>query len=593
MKKIFKLVVMACMTIVIVAVVSVDASAAGSYRRTYGDLTYLIRYKHVDTDIVYATVDSCSTTATNIDIPSEIEGQPVTGIGYSAFAHCDNLLSVTIPDSVRSINESAFNDCSNLECINFSNVLVIGKGAFQNCVSLKKIDLPKSLISIKDFAFYGCKNLENITIPESVENLGEHAFAACYNLTSITLPNNIISISRSVFASCDKLEKVEIPSSVKSIEAYAFESCDRITDITIPKSVLSIGNGAFEGCDNLAAVYYTGTKDEWNRIDIGNNNDKLKNANIETIEIQASGTCGESLIWNLYEDGALAIIGSGKMWEWEYYNTAPWHSYRNMIKSVEFSNDVTTIGAYAFSYCERLLSVQIPDSLTAIGSHSFYNCNILSNIELSDNITTIGAYAFSGCSSLKNVIIPKNVKFIENGVFNDCRSLSYVKIPDGVSLIGNYAFTNCRNLSILYIPSSVIEIGNEAFDGCDKYFNIECRPASYAAYYAEENDVYYNVVGYDEKMYSNVFSTQKGVTIFVDVFRALIDANVNSGRVVLALYDSEGTMIEFITANALAQRQHPTTSFVVDMKGVSYYKVFLFDIAISLKPLCQNINCFA
>ena len=241
-------------------------------------------------------------------------GDGVTFIGDWAFGGCSSLTSITIPDSVTSIGAGAFGDCNGLTSISVDpqnqayhsagnclietqsktliagcetsvipadgSVTSIGESAFDDCVSLKSITIPDSVTSIGDRAFWRCRSLTSITIPDSVTSIGESAFYNCDGLTSIVIPDSITSIGDWAFGDCLRLTSVAIGNGVTSIGDWAFHGCSSLTSITIPDSVTSIGDSAFYSCDSLETVYYRGSEEEWNEIEIGEWNDDLENANI-------------------------------------------------------------------------------------------------------------------------------------------------------------------------------------------------------------------------------------------------------------------------------------------------------------------------
>lgn len=129
-------------------------------------------------------------TAADVTIPSRYKGKPVTMIDHAAFYN-SAVTSVTIPDSVTSIPDSAFGFCSQLTNISIPNsVTYIGFSAFNSCTSLKSITLPSSLSTIQSEAFYNCGNLETIRIPVSVTSIGNYAFDVCPSLMTVTYPGS-------------------------------------------------------------------------------------------------------------------------------------------------------------------------------------------------------------------------------------------------------------------------------------------------------------------------------------------------------------------------------------------------------------------
>ena len=170
-------------------------------------------------------------TAADVTIPSRYKGKPVTMIDHAAF-HNSAVTSVTIPDSVTSIHDSAFAYCS---------------------------------------------SLTNISIPNSVTAIGSFAFEGCTKLESITLPSSLLTISEFLFYDCSQLTTIHIPDSVSSIRQYAFYNCGKLETIRIPVSVTSIGSYAFDDCPSSMTVTYSGSKKQWDAITKGSYNGVLEN----------------------------------------------------------------------------------------------------------------------------------------------------------------------------------------------------------------------------------------------------------------------------------------------------------------------------
>lgn len=128
--------------------------------------------------------------AADVTIPSRYKGKPVTAINNAAFPN-SAVTSVTIPDSITSIPDAAFVNCSKLTNISIPNsVTFIGFSAFNSCTSLKSITLPSSLSTIQSYAFYNCGNLKTIRIPVSVTSIGNYAFDVCPSLMTVTYPGS-------------------------------------------------------------------------------------------------------------------------------------------------------------------------------------------------------------------------------------------------------------------------------------------------------------------------------------------------------------------------------------------------------------------
>ena len=329
-------------------------------RITDGPMTFV----YSDGSYALSSFSQENITSTEIVIPSECNGLPVTAIKDSAFEYCSKITSITIPDSVTSIGAFAFNYCTALKTIKLSNnITSIRLGTFYRCHSLESIDIPDSVTSIGDDAFLKCSSLASINIPSSVTSIGANAFEECSSLTKIVIPDGVTSIEEYTFHYCSSLISVEIPDSVTSIGNSAFRYCFDLISIDIPDSVTSIGSRAFSDCYDLTSINIS--------------------ANITSIG----------------------------------YNT---FYYCSSLTSVDIPNSVTSIGENAFGNCSSLSNINIPDCVTLIGRNAFEDCSSLSNINIPDGVTSIGDTAFGGCSSLAKINIPDSVTFIGSGAFIGC-----------------------------------------------------------------------------------------------------------------------------------------------------------------------------
>ena len=227
---------------------------------------------------------------TNVDI-----GAGVTSIGYAAFYGCDVIVKVVIPDNVTYISVFAFAYCCNLEDVDIGDgVVTIDDCAFLGCENLSNVDLGYNIEKIMGSAFAYCKSLKNIIIGDSVTLIGS-AFSNCYNLSYVKLGNGITIIGESAFYECRNLINVVLGKCVEEIQAYAFAHCSNINNVSIPKSVTFIGESAFRYCSSLYDVYYEGSEEEWNSIDIREYNTALDNATIHFGE--AMPECQHEYVW--------------------------------------------------------------------------------------------------------------------------------------------------------------------------------------------------------------------------------------------------------------------------------------------------------
>ena len=395
---------------------------------------------------------------TEVVIPAEWEGYPVTAIDTKAFYDSQYVISITIPDSVTYIAEDAFGHCENLESI----IVLSGNPVYHSagnciietatktlvaCCNTSVIPADGSVTSIGNYAFQACGRIKSIIIPDSVTSIGQTAFNDCDNLESITVSsgntvyhsagNCIIETATKTLVTGCKTSVIPADGSVTSIGEYAFAVCLRLTSVEIPDSVISIGNYAFYSCDNLESVT------------LGNNS-----------KLISIGDCAFKFCYlaNITIPDSVTHIGKEA-----FYNCIN-------LKSVAFGKNskLDFVGDYAFDYCISLKNINIPDNVTHIGKDAFYGTAYYkSDSNWTNGVLYIGNHLVGAKTDISgSYTIKSGTLTISDYAFSKCTRLDGVTIPDSVTSIGNYSFAYSDNLMTVVIGQNVTYIGFCAFDGC-------------------------------------------------------------------------------------------------------------------------------
>ena len=274
-KRLISLLVAVCMMITMLPLSAVTAFAedtASSTGGTASDGTDTYKYEYTVNDGTatitkfLGPVDPANNGPYDIEIPSELGGHPVTGLGKYSFAAnpydghqgnplCSKIRSVTIQQNVTSIGDRAFDGCSALTTLSLGEkIKTIGNYAFENCTSLTGVTIPQSVTSIGYYAFEGCTHLNPLTIKGPITLMGNYAFAGSTYLTSLTLYDDIQTIGNFAFLGSTSLKTVTLPKNLTSIGEYAFANCSELESITIPEKVKTINPKTFADCSKLEYI---------------------------------------------------------------------------------------------------------------------------------------------------------------------------------------------------------------------------------------------------------------------------------------------------------------------------------------------------
>ena len=321
----------------------------------------------------------------DIEIPESILYEDVTysvtSIGYEAFKNCFSLTSITIPNSMKFIEDWAFYDCDGLTSITIPNsVTSIGFAAFYGCNELLHITFPNSLTFLDVYSFYCTAWYDNQ--PNGIVYAGKTLYNYKGTMpegTAINIEEGTLSIAGSAFSGCSGLTSITIPNSVTTIGYNAFYDCGNLISITIPNSVTSIGSGAFDGT-----------------------------------------------AW--YDNQSDGIVYAGKVL-YKYKGAMPEGTVINIEEGT------LVISEMAFDGCSSLSSISIPNSVTNIGRYAFRGCNGLSSVTIGDGVTSIGNGTFSDCSGLTSIVSEIQDPFPLEDVFNcydkDIYATAMLTVPAG------------------------------------------------------------------------------------------------------------------------------------------------------------------
>ena len=354
------------------------------------------------------------TSLTSIWIPKSLKTADTSAFSGSPFAGCVALQSVELETGMTKIPDNLFDSCPGFTTITIPDTVTeIGDSAFAN-TNLNSITIPDSVTQIGKYAFGGSK-LESIRIPDTVTDIGDNAFNGCTELKDVTLPNIRKNIVAGMFEGCTSLEKIVLPETVtairsgaftgctalkditwskalETIESYAFQNCSALTDVTIPDSVKSIGYGVFSDCSALSAV--------------------------------------------TLPDGVKELDG-------QLFNNC------DALTTVTIPDSVTSIGEQVFYDCDALTTVKLGSGLTEIPASTFEHCDVLESLRIPRRVTTIGDNAFKDCTKFTSVTIPRSVTSISASAF------SYPKILTIYGVAGTYAETFAKENSIQFVDQQV------------------------------------------------------------------------------------------------------------------------------------------
>lgn len=471
-------------------------------------------------------------TFTELDIPSQIDDVVVTGIAENAFKGCNQLTSITVPDSVTSIGKSAFEGCTALTdlTIPFIGASMSASDGYNQVLgylfgyltqsyqeyydsffssddrfvgmTLQYEDtynedeyryyyyIPSSLTTLTvtggemySSALKGCEYLKTVTIGDGVTSLC--GFSGCTALESVTIGNGVTDIPYGTFSYLDNLLNVSLGDNITSIGNRAFYGCERLRYIELPDSLVSINGCAFQNCYSLVNIV------------IGDNVREIKYNAFDNCMALTSVTLGSGL------------------------ESIENYAFQQCYKLVEVINrsslDITgNPYGYVASYALNVKSYGDSD-ICNVNDYLFYTYNntnyLLGYVGDDDDITLpdnyngqsyeMYKYAFYH-SRLTKITVPGNVN-ISDEAFAYSSYLTEVYVSDGVTSIGANVFSDCNSLTSLRLPDSLTEL-NSSFRSDIMNYNV----SGGVKYLGNENNPYLVAVTVSDQT-STSFALESGV----------------------------------------------------------------------------------
>ncbi len=418
-------------------------------------------------------------------IPETYKGIPVTAILENAFEYCNNIITISIPDTVTLIGTGALTSCYDLEAINirkiegnheakyssYDGALIredMGTVYLEMFPKGKKGEytIPNTVDSIRNKAFQYSYYLEKLIISESVTYIAEQAFYRCPMLTEIEFlggGDKALTIADEAFVNTTVLKKITFPARLENITLSTLDACARLEQINVEADGTLYGS-----VDGM-----------------------LTNADLDTILYCPVVRRGELVI-----PAGVTAIGEGAF------------AGRTGITKVIISNKVTDIAKNAFAGCTGITSVEfvggrnvdlyvgegafsgctgintidigggttLDEGDVVLGKSAFAGCTQLLNLNVSNtaSVTEIGESAFEGCSRLSTLVIPATTATIGNSAFKGCTNMSTVAFAEnGVAIeFGSSVFAGCQQLRSIHLPATVETFDGSVFDGCDNISEI-------------------------------------------------------------------------------------------------------------------------
>ena len=480
-----------------------------------------LKFYPQDDGSFYVGCDSEVFSATELVIPAFYKGRPVTGIAERGFLSCTALTSVTLPKTIRVIDDEAFDYCKNLKSVSLPNgVQKIGAYAFYLCNELVDINFPKNLKCIEASAFSGCEKLEKVILPDGLLELSAYAFEDCKGIKEVRLPESLYYLGESAFDKCSEIEKLTILGP-EIIDKESF-NLFKLNELYIGDNVREIHYGNYFSCSygkgniekirissNLEYIspfvintenyfnynYYNGCRYLGNENNpyvlllvsenyaskekiVAHEDTRVVNVHggapkkielsdgILNVSIVITNN-QEPLIYNTYNGG-------------EYLGTKdnPYYMLCNVTdigtRELDIHPDCRVLNV-GLGKCENLYEINIPKNVYHMYPFTFEGSKNLCAINVdpqNKHYRSVDGllYSHDGKTLIRcpqgirgDVKVMDGVTEIGRKAFHGCSSITSITLPDGVKVIHCYAISG-NNIEDVYLPSSIKEIRARGFE---------------------------------------------------------------------------------------------------------------------------------
>ena len=395
----------------------------------------------VDGNGVLTGVSGLTENNTVVVIPSEVDGVTVREIGMDVFKDNRNIVSLTIPDSVTTLQNRICSGCTALRKVRLpSGLTVIPDETFDGCSSLSTVHFPNTLREIRSDAFCGT-GLTKFIAPDSLTAIWGYAFKDCAKLTYVDL-KNVSSVSGGAFQNCTGLRSVHLSDELTELPDHLFDGCASLAEIDMPDRPIAISAFILNG-----TAYYN-DKSNWDK-----------------------GV--------LYADGYLIAADKTFASETEYAVKAD----TRVIADNAFSN---------VGYSAKLRKMTLPDGLYRIGQEAFSKLSLLTEINIPDSVRSVGYGAFSGTGyknysdgglyvgnwlvavqkvAMESFTVREGTVGVADGRDSSlfptkAQAVTQLTLPSSLKYIGARSFARLRNITDLKLPSELHTLGEGAFASC-------------------------------------------------------------------------------------------------------------------------------